>query len=170
MTTNEAITIAAILLGPVLAVAVQIAAEKRKQLRDAQSTTFRMIVGTRHLPSDPAYSTSINMTPIDFNRVPKVMSAYNFYIESIRYRVAPENVVEHDRQIVSRQTKLIFEMANHLGYDFAETDIQTNPYAADGFVARDNLTIEGWRAWQRIAAALERQTEWMLGQSKDGAS
>lgn len=167
MTTNELITVAAILAGPIFAVMVQINAERRKQLRDAQTTTFRMLAGTRHLPSDPAYSTAINMTPIDFNRVPKVISAYNAYIEAIRYRVAPENEVEHEKQVLGKQTKLLFEMSKHLGYDLPETEIQANPYAADGFVTRDNLFLEGWRAWPRIAKALEAQTQWISSQQSD---
>ena len=158
MTTNEIITVAALLAGPILAVVVQISAEHRKQLKDAQTTTFRMLVGTRHLPSDPAYSTAINMIPIDFNRVANVMAAYSAYIKEISFVPNDENRNLQSERILTNQTKLIFAIAQHLRYDIPETDIQTTAYAAGGFIARDNLMIDGWRAWQRIADALEAQT------------
>ena len=158
MTNYELITLLAIFIGPVLAVFVQLVAERRKNTKDQQTLTFRMMVSVSHLPADPAYSTAINMIPIDYNRVSKVMAAHQTYIEAIRYQVAAENVEAHFRQVLSYQTKLIFEMSKHLGYDLPETDIQTTAYAADGFIQRDNLMLEGWRAWPRIAAALEAQT------------
>ena len=116
-----------------------------------------MLASTRHLPSDPAYSTAINMIPIDFNRVKPVMSAHESYIETILYRPTSENSDAHNQQIVMKQTKLIFEMARHLGHDLPETKIQSTAYAAGGFVERDNLMTDAWRAWSRIADALKAQ-------------
>jgi len=111
------------------------------------------------MPSDPVYSTAINMIPIDFNKCKLVMAAHKAYIECITYIASPDNVETHNQQIISKQTKLIFEMARELGYDLPETDIQTSAYAAGGFIARDNLMLDSWRAWPRIAAALERNNE-----------
>lgn len=99
------------------------------------------------------------MTPIDFNSVMSVMSAHKAYIEQITYQPTPENIAAHEKQIITKQTKLIFEMAKHLKYDLSETDIQTTAYAAGGFVQRDNLMLRAWEAWPRIADALESQSE-----------
>jgi hypothetical protein len=158
MKVYEVITLLAILVGPVLAVLVQLASETRSHLRNQQNQTLRMMASARHLPGDASYSTAINIIPIDFNQVPKVMAAHRSYIETITYDPAPENVDAHHKQVLAKQTKLLFEMAKHLGYDLPETDIQTSAYAARGFIERDNLMIEGWRAWQRIALALEAQS------------
>jgi hypothetical protein len=105
------------------------------------------------------YSTAINMIPIDFNRVSSVMAAHKVYIEAITYSPTPENMATNEKQIISKQTKLIFEMSRHLNYRLSETDIQTTAYAAGGFVQRDNLMLRAWEAWPRIAAALENQSE-----------
>ena len=86
------------------------------------------------------------------------MDAHKSYIEAIRYQVASENAQAHYQQVVAKQTNLIFEMAKHLKYDLPETVIQTTAYASNGFIERDNLMLDGWRAWLRIAAALETQT------------
>ncbi|MDB5712740.1 MAG: hypothetical protein JWO15_137 [Sphingomonadales bacterium] len=163
----ELITIVALVLGPVSAVAIQLASERRRKIRELQSQTMRMLVSTRHMPSDAAYSTAINMIPLDFNKNKKVMAAWKDYIATITYRASPENIDEHNRQIISKQTALIFEIMKLLGYELSETDIQTSAYAAGGFIARDNLMLEGWRAWPRIAASLEAQTA-ILAPSADG--
>ena len=159
----ELVTIVAIVVGPIMAVALQLLAEARRQKREQQTQTMRMLASTRHMPSDPAYSTAINMIPIDFNRNQKVMAAWSTYIETIKFQPTEENVANHEKKIVTKQTKLIFEIMNSLGYNLPETDIETTPYAAGGFIARDNLMLDAWRAWPRIADSLEAQTQLIDG-------
>lgn len=167
MTPTEIITLIAILVGPILAVVVQLSAEKRKHTRDQQTATMRMLASTRHLPSDPAYSTAINLIPIDFNGLGPVIQAHRDYIEAISHVPTEENRARHDEKMLTKQTKLIFAMARHLGLDLPETDIQTAAYAAGGFIQRDNLMLDGWAAWPRIAKALERQTDWISSQQAE---
>jgi hypothetical protein len=59
------------------------------------------------------------------------MGAWSTYIETVRYQPAPENAEEHDKIVVSKQTKLIFEMMKCVGFKLSETDIQTSAYAAE---------------------------------------
>jgi hypothetical protein len=167
VTFNEAITLAAILAGPIMAVGVQLVAERRKQRRDQQTATMRLLASTRHLPSDPGYSTAINLIPIDFNKVTGVIQAHKNYIEAISHISNEENRAKHDERILTQQTKLIFSMAKHLGLDLPETDIQTAAYAAGGFIQRDNLFLNAWAAWPRIALALEKQTDWISSQKAE---
>ena len=155
----ELITIVAIVVGPIVAVAITLFFEGRRQERDRQNQTMRMLVSTRHLPGDPAYTTAINMIPVDFNRQRAIMAAWHAYIDSIRFRPSAENEDESLKQAISKQTKLIFEIMNFLGYRISETDLQATPYAAGGFIERDNIMIRAWQAWTRIADALESQSE-----------
>ena len=155
----ELITIAAIVIGPIVAVSITLFFEGRRQERDRQNQTMRMLVSTRHLPGDAAYTTAINMIPVDFNRQRSIMAAWHAYIESIRYQPSPENVDESLKQAVSKQTKLIFEIMRFLGYRISESDIQATAYAAGGFIERDNIMIRAWQSWPRIADALESQSE-----------
>ena len=159
----EWLTLIAILVGPVVAVIVTLATEARRRTREQQAQTLRMLLSTRHLPSDPAYSTAINMIPIDFNRESGVMAAWNNYITSIRFRSTPEGADAHQQDIITKQTKLIFQMTKSLDYKLDETDIQSTAYAAEGFINRDNLMLDAWRAWPRIADALETQTQLIDG-------
>ena len=167
MKLYEIITLTAILVGPVLAVLVQLRAEGRKQTRDQQAITMRMLVSTRHMVSDPAYSTAINMIPIDFNRVRSVMDAHKAFVDTVNIVPSDENRAKHHEQIATKQTKLIFAMTRYLGYELPETDIQTTAYASGGFVDRDNLMTNGWRAWPRIAEALEAQNRAYIPQASN---
>ncbi|MXP14008.1 hypothetical protein GRI44_04505 [Altererythrobacter confluentis] len=168
MSTTELLTLAAILIGPVLAIVVQIVAERRKQIRESRVQTFRTLVSTRHLPGDPSYSTAINMIPIDFNRVRPIEKAHEEYIRTILYKASKENAEAHNRDIIDKQTKLIFEIARKLGYSLKESDIQNAAYAAGGFIERDNLMLSGWQAWTRIASALEKQNSHFIVQENEG--
>jgi hypothetical protein len=153
----EFLTLAAIVIGPVVAVSLQLFSERRRRKLEQQTQTMRMLVSTRHLAGDPNYTTAINMIPVDFNRNRKIMAAWQAYIEAIRYEPSPGNEEAHYKTTIAKQTHLIFLIMQYLGYKLAETDIQTTAYAAGGFVERDKLMIGGWLAWPRIADALEAQ-------------
>jgi hypothetical protein len=157
MTPYEWLTLGGIVLGPIVAVALTLWIEGRRRKRDQQIQLMRMLLTTRHLPSDAAYTIAINTIPIEFNRSSKVMAAWQIYIEAVRYHPSPENAEAQFKDTVAKQTKLIFEIMRELGFKLAETDIQNSAYAAGGFIERDNIMINGWRAWPRIAEALEFQ-------------
>ena len=159
MTFNEALTLVALFVGPTLAVLIQLRAERRKQQRDRQVETMRMLVSTRHLGGDPRWTQAINMVPIDFNAVGAVMTAWRAYQAAIKYEPTPSNAETHIREINAKQTNLIFQILVYLGYDIPETEIQESAYAARGMIARDNLMLAGWEAWPKSAKALERNTE-----------
>jgi hypothetical protein len=162
----EFYTLIGIVTGPIIAVGINLIFESRRKLRDMRSQTMRMLVSTRHLAADPAYMTAINMIPIDFNTNRKVMSAWYAYMEVVRYPAPAGSEADKADDMRSKQTTLIFEILKCLGYNLSETDIQATAYAADGFVRRDNLMIDGWLAWQRIAAALEYQNAHLINPSQ----
>jgi hypothetical protein len=168
----EWLTLVGILIGPIAAVAITLWVEGRRRDRDQQVQLMRMLLSTRHLPGDAAYTVAINMIPVEFNKCPKIITAWNAYIEAVRYRAAPENEHAQFKDTLAKQTKLIFEVMSYLGFQLAETDIQNSAYAAGGFIERDNITLDAWRAWPRIAEALELNNKLFLGQvtpdMKDG--
>ena len=163
----ELLTIVAIVLGPIIAVGITVATEAGRRLKEQQTQTLRMLLSTRHLASDPAYSTAINLIPVDFNRVTGVMIAWQAYIDKIRTTPAQGTEEIHHRESLNKQTKLIFAMTQHLKYKLAETDIDISAYAAQGFIDRDNLQLSALAAWPRIAEALEAQTQWISSQQAE---
>lgn len=155
----EWLTLVGIIVGPIVAVVLTLWIEARRRGHDQQVQVLKALLTTKHLPGDPAYSVAINMIPVEFNRSSIVMAAWHSYMEAVRYRPTVENSDEHFRMTVVKQTKLIFEVMRELGFNLAETDIQTTAYAADGFIQRDNIFIDAWKSWPRIAAALEANNQ-----------
>lgn len=151
----ELLTLIGIVIGPIVAVAITLWVEARRRDRDRQIQLMRMLLTTRHLPGDPAYTVAINTIPIEFNKSKAVMLAWQVYIEAVRYKPSPENAESQLKDLLIKQTKLIFEIMRELGFNLSETDIQNSAYAAGGFIERDNIMLDGFRAWPRIATALE---------------
>jgi hypothetical protein len=160
-------TLLALVAGPIVAVLITQWSDGRRHRRQQQIQTMRMLVSTRHLAGDPAYSQAINLVPIEFNKQTRIMAAWREYVEVVRFMPQPSDEQSHLALMRGKQTALVFQVLQYLGYDLSETDIQTSAYAAGGLIERDNLSIDAQRAWRDIATALQRQNELtatMIGQ------
>lgn len=158
MDTAAWLTLLAIVIGPLTAVAITLIIEGRRKARETQLHVLRMLISTRHLPSDPTYATAINLVPVEFNAEPQVMAAWHSYIESVRYQPAEADMASHDAVLRTRQTMLIFRAMQALGFKLSESDIQISAYASQGQIWRDNLYLDYLAATREIAEALKRQT------------
>ena len=154
----EWLTLAAITLGPVIAVLVSLWLEKRRKDREQKLITLRVLMTTRHLVGDPNYSAAINLIPVEFSGQPNVQTAYREFIEAAYADVTEDNRDKVIQRTAVKQTRLIFEIAKSMGYKIAETDIQTSAYAADGWISRDNLALDSQKAMRDIANTLLLQT------------
>ena len=159
----EWLTLIGIVVGPIVAVLLTLRIAGRRRVHDQRVQVLKTLLTTRHLPGDPAYSVAINMIPVEFNNSPKVIAKWHSYMEAVNVRPSTDNLEQHFRVTSTRQTKLIFEVMRELGFQLAETDIQTTAYAADGFIQRDNIMLDAWRSWPRIAAALEANNQMLQG-------
>ncbi len=160
MTTNEWLTLAAIVLGPILAVGVTLWIEERRQTRGRQLHIVRMLLMTRHMPADPQYNAAINLIPIEFNDQEKVMDAWRTYHERVRQTPSPEQVADHQKRVSAAQSGMIFQVMRSAGLtNLSEGDIQTQAYVSQGFVDRDTVYVESLRALPAIAATMEKQRE-----------
>jgi hypothetical protein len=160
----EWLTLLAIVVGPIVAVCISLIIEARRRSRDQRLHVFRIIMTTRHLPGDPGYSSSINLVPVEFHRSRDVINAYNEYIESTRFRVQLGEEDKQNRLLASKQAKLIFEMANDLGFRLRESDLEIQAYAADGFIKRDNIVLDAFLAIREVAEVLKVQTQILMGE------
>ena len=163
MKTSETINLIAILVGPILAVLISVWLTNRKQSRDQKIIVLRMLLSTRHLPSDPGFSVAINLVPVEFNEAKPVMASYKDFIQAVQNPANSHPDVPALQSNPTKVTKLIYEIARHLGFDIRETDIQHAGYAATGWIERDNLLLDSQRAMTRTANALWLQTRIMLG-------
>ncbi len=118
---------------------------------------MRMIMNTRHMPSDSNYNIAINLIPIEFNDNKNVMEAWRGYIEQVRYKPSEAKKNEHEQMMLAKQTTMIYQMLHSLGFKLSETDIQTSAYASEGSIFRDGMYLESLHAQTRIAKTLEEQ-------------
>lgn len=160
----EWLTLVAIVLGPIIAVALTLIMEARRQSRQQRLEIFRAIMTTRHLPGDARYSSSINLIPVEFNRSRAVLDAYNAYIEETRFKAQPEEQSKKERLLASKQTKLISEMSRDLGFKLREADLEVQAYAAEGFIQRDNMVLDALSAIREVSEVLKLQTRIMMGE------
>jgi hypothetical protein len=154
--------VAALILGPVSAVAITLWIEGERRQRESRLTVLRLLMATRHLPADPSYSTAVNLVPVEFNDEAAVMTAYKEYQEAIRQRPDPndQEAVRLCEQIMgTKQTKMIYAIMRALKLKASEADLPVEAYAAKGFIERDNLYLASLHAQLRIATALERSID-----------
>jgi hypothetical protein len=158
MGLNEWLTLAGIVLSPIIAVLITLWVEGRRRVRDGKMIVVRMLIATRHLASDPAYSTAINLLRVEFAHSRRVMDAFAAYHRVIRVEQAttPQGIELQNTEIRTVQTKLLSAVLKEVGITASEADLAVEGYASDGFRARDNMYLNSLQAQIRTADALER--------------
>jgi hypothetical protein len=170
MTTTDWLTIAAIVLGPVIAVGITHWIEKRRKRDEAKLITLRILLSTRDLPSDPSYQVAIKLVPIEFNDCQKVLVAHREFLEAANVNTdgkSDDQIRAISENTSVKLTRLIFEMSRAAGLDLRETDIQTGTFGTRGFFYRDLLVQDSQKAMRDIANVLWMQTRLLKGDPWD---
>ena len=170
MTTTEWITVAAIVIGPIIAVAITLWIEGRRKSHDAKLTTLRALLASRDFPSDPAYQVAIKLVPLEFNDCSSVLSAHREFLEAANVDTdglsdAKVKAITENTNI--KLTRLLFEMAKACGLKIRETDIQTGAFGSRGFYYRDALLQDSQKAMRDVANILWMQTRMLGGATFD---
>ena len=158
MTTTEIINLVAIVVGPIFAVAITLWIENRRKGKDSQIIVLRMLLSTRHLPSDPGYSVAIQLVPIEFNGCPRVLQAHREFLEAANVPLDGKNDEQIGRNTRTKLIRMIYEMANVVGLKLRETDIDTGSFGTKGFYERDGLLLDSQKAMRDIATILHLQS------------
>ena len=161
MALNDWLTLVAIVLGPIIAVAITLLVQSRREKRERRLVVARMLMATRHLPGDPNYSTAVNLIPVEFHDESAVISAYSEYKRATGQDapILPDATARVNQEISTAQVKLVSAILQSLGMKVSEADLAISAYAAGGMVQRDALYLQSLQAQVRIASALEGQAE-----------
>ena len=168
MSATDWINIAAIVIGPIVAVAITLWIEGRRKSHDAKLTTLRLLLASRDFPSDPSYQVAIKLVPVEFNDCPAVLSAHREFLEAANVDTegfSEDRVKAASERTAIKVTRLLFEMSKAAGLNIRETDIQTGGFGSRGFFYRDNLVQDSQRAMRDIANILWMQTRMLGGES-----
>jgi hypothetical protein len=153
----EWLTLLGIIIGPIIAVGISIYFDRKYKRREGMLQVLRMLINTRHMPSDPYYSVAINLIPLEFNDCKKVMDAWKKFIGYVSLKPSQENAANYYKQQDAAQTKLIFEITKVLELNISETEIQVEAYTSKGYADRDNLYIDSLIAMREIANSLKNE-------------
>jgi hypothetical protein len=167
VTAAEWITIAAIIIGPMVAVAITLWIERRRKQRETKLITLRMLLTTRDFPSDPSFQVAIKLVPVEFDDCSAVLSAHRAFLEAANVN-ADGKSQDEQKAIAERTTealvRLLFEMSRAVGLKIKEDDIQKGSFGTRGFLYRDALLQDSQRAMRDIATILAIQTKLLAQQ------
>ncbi|EMY3532878.1 hypothetical protein AXW37_07175 [Yersinia ruckeri] len=136
------IIVIATLLGPILAVQIQVIREgmQRQRAEDSarrneeigrQRLAFRQMMAYRANPMDPLFVQALNVTPVDFKGVKTVEHSWKQYFSHLSTK--RDEKPNWDEICNDRRCELLAAMANHLGYDFSLSELKDEKYMAEGY-------------------------------------
>lgn len=137
MSVEAILTLAAIIVGPLLAVLATRLLDIRREEKARRLQVFRTLMATRAATLAPAHVEALNSIAIEFpakeRAYKKVVAAWRAYMSHLNDRSMPVEqwVVKRSDLLV----ELLFEVSQTLGYHFDKTDIKDGVYApeAHGF-------------------------------------
>ena len=154
----EVLTLVAIVVGPIIAVAITLWVESSRRAREAKRTILQALLTTRGRYADPSYSWAIRAVRLEFARRPKVIAALDAYLNQVRLRASNEDADAHHRESERREGVLISEMLKDLGYA-GLTSEQMENYTAQGLADRERLLQIALEALPHIAISAKRSAD-----------
>jgi len=129
------LTIAAIVLGPVLAFAIQHWRDGRRDARKRRLQIFQQLLLTLKVPMAPRHVDALNSVPLDFSSDSKVMRAWRLYtshlVDRNMHRNNPQGWGERKFDLL---VDLASEMGGNLGYDHIDkATLRDNIYVPQGY-------------------------------------
>jgi hypothetical protein len=129
------LTIAAIVLGPMLAFGVQNWRDIRREDRNRKRQIFHQLLLTMKVPMAPRHVDALNSIPLEFNSSASVTQAWREYTahlnDSAMIKANPVGWGERKFELL---ITLVYEMGNSLGYDHIDkTTLRTHIYVPQGY-------------------------------------
>jgi len=133
MTTEQIITIGAIVAGPIAAVLVGLLLESIKKQKERKKEIFRKLMKTRGLSLSPEHVEALNMIIVEFNSTSihdrSIRRAWKLYFYHLcneeKREQNPEKWVANNANYLSN---LIYRMGKSLGYSIERDQIQHDAY------------------------------------------
>lgn len=133
-------TIAAIVLGPLLAVAVDRIQQRWTGKKTRRLEIFRDLMRTRKARLDPVHVNALNLVDLEFYGRPRVLSAFRSYIGHLSQPVPPQEAADpffdHREELL---VTLLFEMGRELGYSYDKRDLEKLAYGPVGWNNDQNM-------------------------------
>jgi hypothetical protein len=146
LTINEWLTLAAIVVAPLVALQVSQRLERQRAKRDRRLIIFRALMANRSSALAPDHVQALNMIDIEFagkdRKSRAVVSAWQEYVAHLNEGFGPVTEVWISRR-QNLFIDLLHSMAQSLGYDFDKAHIRRTSYFPKGYgdLERDQLAL-----------------------------
>lgn len=128
-------TLAAILLGPILAVFITRFVDSYRAAKERRLEIFRTLMRTRLTPVHPDHVGALNLVELEFIGYKAVIEAWRTYLQSL---AVPSNIDGNIQEKRSRQlTVLLSKMADSLGIKVSQMEILNGNYLPQGWIDDD---------------------------------
>jgi hypothetical protein len=159
MTVEQAVTVIALILGPMLAVGLSFFVQKRDFVRQQRMSILRTLLSMRAERLNPERIRALGLIDLVFYNKPAVRAKWSAYYESLNnpaYRTDPNagNVW------VTKENEMLVEMARAIGYGKAigYEELQRT-YAPQAFADNAALQQEAQKELIRVLKASEHMGE-----------
>jgi hypothetical protein len=136
----EWITIAAIIIGPILAVQAQKLLEEIRHKKHRRRQLFHTLMSTRATRVSNEHVTALNMIDIEFygrkiigyrfqtSKEKSITNAWKNYNDHLSTPCPPDQIPTWSNRSEQLFLKLLYQMSNSLGYDFDEVQLKRDCY------------------------------------------
>ena len=146
------LTIIAIILGPLLAFAVQHWRDLRREERARKLEVFRQLLLTLKVPMAPRHVDAINSIPLEFRSESEIIRAWRLYTShlnnGIMLRQEPQRWGERKLDLLVDLTEKI---GRHLNYEHLdEATLRDNLYVPQGYSDVEEQLRQIREAWLQV--------------------
>lgn len=145
----ELITMLAIIVGPILAVAITRFQDRREKRQQRKLEIFRALMQTRRITLDRDHVGALNLIEVEFHGQEKIKAAFRQYMEFRHEPLPPLDDNDDQERHLKRGENLLFdllhEIGSELGYKFDKDDLKRFAYIPKGW--NDDETLGRKNAW-----------------------
>ena len=129
MTVTDWLMIAAVFLGPIVAVRLTRYLDNQKEIKERKVDIFKTLMATRAYTVSWLHVEALNQIDLEFdsNREREVIEAWKAYHDLLKDVNIP--IEQWESRRVDLLVDLLHKMAIVLGYDFDKTHIKNSSYA-----------------------------------------
>ena len=134
-------TIAAVLVGPVIAVLITRWNDNRQAQKARQWAIFRSLMQHRRTPMNIEFVGALNLVEVEFAKVPAILKAWKDLLASFEKLVTESMSPAEKEQVTSARSnstvRLLDAIAKHLGIKIEQLDIFSGGYSPQGWAEQE---------------------------------
>jgi Family of unknown function (DUF6680) len=135
MDLTNILMIAAIFLGPIVAVRLTRYLDDKKEVRERKVRIFKILMATRGAALSPAHVEALNMIDLEFSGTNKkeerIIDAWKLYFDHLSQKMT--NDEQWGIKRLELLVNLLYEMANVLNFKFDKVQIKNAVYSPRGY-------------------------------------